>query len=174
MKRSTAFVITGAAVACGLLVLTPAGPAVAQGMKPLLTLDVENPARQPFEQGIECNLDPGQGSCDQDVAVPSDKVLVVETITARTFVPIGQRAVVLVSNESTGVAHYLSLQLQGAFVSGQADALRGVHPIRVYVASGGILRFIISRSDNTGSGIFQASVSGHLVDCGAGPGCPIQ
>lgn len=171
MKRHVGYVLMVAAIGCVLALLTPVGPAVAQSMKPLLTLDVENPARHPFEQQVECNLDPGNSSCEVDVVVPSDRALAIETITARTFVPIGQRAVVLSTVPGSGVAHYISLHHQGTFVSGQSDALSGTHPVRLYAGPGTSLRFIVSRNDNIGSGIFQVSVSGHLVDCDADPGC---
>ncbi len=161
-----------AMLAC-VVILAPVGPALAENMKPLLTRNIENPAREPYEQGLACNLNPAEGTCSVDVTAPSGQVLVIETITARTFVSLGQRAVVLASNLDTGVAHYITLQPQGAFVSGQADALSGTHSIRLYVAPGATLRLTLSRNADTGIAIFQASVSGHLVSCGPGPGCPI-
>ncbi|MGH9795177.1 MAG: hypothetical protein ACRD5G_10415 [Candidatus Acidiferrales bacterium] len=173
MKRNKKYMVAAVAIAMGCLVvaLTPVGPAVAQGMKPLLTINFENPARQPFEQFLECNLDPGELSCSVDVTAPSGRLLVVETITGRATVPGGQSASMLASNQSTGVAHGIELQAQGLFLTG--ERLVGTHPVRLYLTPNATLRLFLSRSDHTGSGIFQTSISGHLVNCGAGPGCPI-
>ncbi len=160
------------AVACLVVVLTPVGPAVAESMKPILTIDLENPARRAFEQNVDCEMEGGDLNCSADLTAPSGKLLVVETVTAMAVLPpYGQSAIVTATNLSTGVVHRFALVRQG--VCGTQELLIGTHPIRLYVALTATLRLTLFRTDATASAGLAAAVSGHLVDCGPGPGCPI-
>ena len=141
---------------------------------PVPVRDVENPARQAFTNGANCNLADGQEICNLFFAVPASKRLVIETVTVTAVVPAGQSPLVTFSAlvNGTGEAFRLAVTRQGTF-SGD-DVFVGTHSTRFYADSGNsAVQGGVLRNATAGTGQLQIRVSGYLVNCGAGSGCPI-
>ena len=142
---------------------------------PVLVRDIENPAREPFQDAAICGALSGFNSCDTSITVPLNKLLVIETVTVIAIVPSGQKALAVIFSRSGGDpfnrGFSLAVTPQGTF--GTDDIFVGTHSLRAYADPGSLVGFRLTRSDTSGQGSLQARIAGHLVDCGAGPGCPL-
>lgn len=142
---------------------------------PAFVRDVDDPARQRFQASNVCEFAAGQERCFIDLSVPSGKLLVIETISAHVFVQPGKRgkAAVDVAQGGDDVTYPLPLLNEGTF--GLGDGFAGLHLVRLYADPGSTVTFFMDRSA-TATTIVEsasASVSGYLVECGVGTGCPI-
>jgi hypothetical protein len=99
--------------------------------------------------------------------MPAGRVVIVEHVSARVQVPVGQAVKGTVHCQGPGlgaVTHTLIFIAQGTFQNGAATAFAASHVMRCFAGQGGI-QFVIQRNsvDSTTSmtGI-EVSVSGHL------------
>ena len=93
--------------------------------------------------------------------------------------PTGQKALLFVGANkaggfSVGFNHGFLLEPQGT-INGLEDFLVASTPLHAFVDSSMSLAASLTRlaSSNSGEGSVDVFVSGYLVDCGAGSGCPI-
>ncbi len=135
---------------------------------PVPIRDVENPARQPFAFDSFCALVPGSDVCVVLFSIPAGKRLVIESITVEVSGPTGQKGRADIFTTVAGTSHgfRLSLAPVGTF-SGQ-DIMDGTHPLRLYADPTSTVSLRGFRNSTSGDGAFAGSVSGYLVDCGAG------
>ena len=127
-----------------------------------------NDARQPFQTRLTFNIDPGSTQNEAGFDVPAGKRLVIEHASARVQGPAGQQFVaqiqtrVFPNGSATGV-HWLVLTHQGTF-SG-IDVFTSNHDMRVYAEpSVPNTRYIVTRTDLTGTAFAEATISGYLVN----------
>lgn len=142
---------------------------------PVLVRDVDNPGRHPFQAVNGCHMSSGiDDICAFTFSVPSTNLLVIETVSARVELPIGQKAVVRITTTQGGVGvdHFLTVDPQGTF--GTSDRLGVTHSVRLYADPGTTVRVRAARPSSTGGDAdVTGAISGYLVDCGAGSGCPL-
>ena len=132
--------------------------------------DVDNPARQAFVRSGHCEV-PAATSCNVNISVPADSMLVIETISVRGQGAAGTRLIagVLHSFGNSGGTVYVPAAFVGTF-SG-TDISVGTQSVRLYAQPGSTVQAFGSLT-NAVTGLFAVSISGHLVKCGAGDGCP--
>jgi hypothetical protein len=172
------------ALGFGLLTIAlssiPNYPAAAQDQRPplspVLVRDVDNAVRNPVvAQTFDCVLPDGvlDGTTTIGDAVPSGKLLVIETLTGSATPRTGQRAVLQMSITTAGTLVGVQLPLALQAPSSGTDFYSGNVPVRLYVDSGTTPKVFCSRNATTGTANFSVTYSGYLVDCGSGSGCPL-
>jgi len=178
--RDYLFVAAGVGIWSLTIAFTNVGHVVAQTMqpllvnvvkpkaKPVLVRDVDNPARLNIEEDFSCIVSDGQDGCGfSPFIVPADKILVIETVSARAILTAGQQPVVSlsISQPAAARAHQYSLPLT-LVASHEGNNIFGTTQlVRVYVRPGGNFDFGNRRFGSTsGLGEFLFTVSGYLVD----------
>jgi len=148
---------------------------------PLFTRDADNPAHNHFVHFFSCTTPLPETLCDDVFTLPSNRELVIETVTVFANLPSGERPTVSLNYSiptpggfALGTV-WLPLTFEGTFPRNfiPPDVYAVTQPMRVYVDGGQILTFSASESGTTGGAIFNAEVTGYLVSCGAGAGCPL-
>jgi hypothetical protein len=130
---------------------------------------VDDPARQAFVQSGTCNV-PAGTSCNVNISVPADSMLVIETISVRGQGAAGTRLIAgLTHRFGAGGEVYVPAAFVGTF-SG-IDISVGTQLVRLYAEPGSTVQAFGGLTGGV-TGIFSVSISGHLVSCGAGDGCP--
>jgi len=154
------------------------------GTSPVPVRDMDNAARRvPFQTSLFALLPNGgataDGTLDLSAALPSGKGFVIEHLSAQVVMPTGQKALLFVGANkaggfSVGFNHGFLLEPQGT-INGLEDFLVASTPLHAFVDSSMSLAASLTRlaSSNSGEGSVDVFVSGYLVDCGAGSGCPI-
>ena len=130
--------------------------------------DVDNPARQAVVTTDTCNMAAAL-VCENSFSVPANKMLVIETVSVRSVGTPGARLLAHVSLGSAPANFAIPTVFAGNF--GASDIDHGTLSARLYAAPGSTVR-LIGTLTNVGTGAFVASISGYLVDCGTGAGCP--
>jgi hypothetical protein len=176
MKRANtilAFVAGVILVAPLLIVINPGR--ISAAPKPSDVRDVENPARSSFQATALCTINTGDVFCLNEFVVPANQLLVIETVSAIVNVPSGQTAwhALNVNHEPTnGVSFFMPATLISN--DGTTASFAVTQPMRAYAFPGTNVVGVPSRSDRfTGSGSAITTISGYLVNCGPGPGCPL-
>jgi hypothetical protein len=167
-----AVALTVLATAAGVVRVSAQSPGTKQVAD---VRDVENPARRPFQATAGCTIDPGNIFCLNTFVVPANKLLVVETVSGFVTVPPGQTAHHGL-NTSHEPSNTVSFFMPATFVQNDGTNLRFAvtQSMRAYAFPGTHVVGIGSRSAPfTGSGSAITTISGYLVDCGPGPGCPL-
>ncbi len=139
---------------------------------PVLVRDVDNAARHAFQAQVSVSLSATTPRAQATITtVPAGKRLVIEYVSALVIGPTGQRyqASIGVTQGSTTGAYYVPLSLQGTFDSD--DQLVAGQPTRLYSDAGSQVVVELVRSATAGTAFGTFTVSGYLVDCGAGSGC---
>ncbi len=154
------------------------------GTSPVPVRDMDNAARQvPFQTGVFVTLlngaDHNTDATDLSTFLPSGKGFVIEHLSAQVFMPTGQKALLFVGAiKTTGVGvgfnHAFVLEPQGT-MGGLNDVPVVSTPLHAFADSSMSLTAALDRlaSSNSGEVSGGVFVSGYLVDCGAGSGCPI-
>lgn len=148
---------------------------------PVLVRDVDNAVRQTVQGFSECG---GSGStCGVPLyLVPSGKLLVLETLTTSMQVPTGGKALVTLTINDPAVfkteLFFLTLESQGTFTgssSSPADFFTGTHLVRIYAGPGSTVSFNSQTNVSNSTAVIDStvSISGYLVNCGSGSGCPL-
>jgi hypothetical protein len=149
---------------------------------PVPVRDMDNAARRvPFQTHVFASLtngaENGTGTLDLSLELTSGKGFVIEHLSASGVMPTGQKASLLVVAGpliSTAFRHRFVLEPQGTDSNGN-DHFVASTPFHAFVDSSMSLAASIDRlaTSNSGQGDVTVFVSGYLVDCGAGSGCPI-
>ncbi len=154
---------------------------------PVPIRDMDNAARRvPFELIFGVFLADGNaiglGIVDAPF-LPPGKGWVIEHLSAVVGMPSGQKASLFVSagpDASPVFAHVFVLEPQGTFSTGGGtptltDRFAASTPFHAFVGNGVGLGASLERlaTSSSGEGFAQVWVSGYLIDCGAGSGCPI-
>jgi hypothetical protein len=142
---------------------TPTTKIKTDADNPIFVQDVDNPARQPFQQKMNFNLADGFSEVCMPIAtVPAGKRLVIEYVSAKVNIPGGQklRALNVFTNLNGDFAyHFLVPTPTGAFneyVAGQQ--------VRLYADPNTQVNICASRDTGDGIAPVQATISGYLVD----------
>ncbi len=207
MNRFRRYLLCGAGVSllALLVTLTPAGPAIASSMKPLLVevvnnptvqaqqsgswnvgingaiqvgnsasspvpvRDVENPAREPFSASLNCS-NTTTNTCAGSISVLAGKRMVVEFVSGRVSVGSGNEltSVFIVTG---GKEHFLLAHKSPATPT-SGTRFDVSQPLRLYSDPGGDVSLHVEIS-GIGASTLIGRISGYLVDCGPGTGCPI-
>ncbi len=127
--------------------------------------DAENPARQPFQATVSWTLDNQQN--EAFIAVPANKVLVIEYVSFNLGLPTGQKFQdVRVSTGQGGnfVLHHMTPTFTGT--GGITDFFTVSQQARLYADNIGFgaIACDVLRNSGTGSGFASCSVSGYLVN----------
>ena len=159
-----------------VLIFVSGGPASAQNPNapiPVQVRDVDNPGRNRFQAGNACHMSSGTDICTLTFSVPVNNLLAIEMVSARVEVPVGQKMVVRINTTQGGttVDHFLNVEPQGNFVT--SDRLGVTHSVRLYADPGTTVGVRAARNSSTADADVTAAISGYLVDCGAGSGCPL-
>jgi len=120
----------------------------------------------------EAFSDINPGAFDQGVFfsdVPAGKRLVIEHVSVRAELPLGQtaRASIVVSLEGRRVSHYLVMVSQGTVIGSPTNRAAFItsQPIRLYADHGqGAWGVNVERDSSVEGAIAYASISGHFVD----------
>jgi hypothetical protein len=166
------FVAVGVGTLSLAITFTNVGHVVAQTTRPqqvsVPVRDVDNPARLNLEQDFSCIAPAGQDECAvPEFIVPTDKILVIETVSARAILPAGQQPVVnlSISQPAAARAHQYSLPLTLVASNGGTNIFGSTQLVRVYARPGGNFAFAIRRFGDTSEvAEFLFAVSGYLVD----------
>jgi hypothetical protein len=148
---------------------------------PVLIRDVDNAVRQTVQGFSECG---GSGStCGGPLyLVPIGKLLVLETLTTSMQVPTGGKALVTLTINDPAVfkteLFFLTLESQGTFTGNSgspADFFTGTHLVRIYAGPGSTVSFNSQTNVSNSTAVIDStvSISGYLVNCGSGSGCPL-
>ena len=134
---------------------------------PALMRDVDNPARHAFERSFSCTASTDV-ACTDNFFVPAGQRLVIEYVSAVVILPPGQKGlfrVTTIVQSDTPLTHHILLSTQG-------DLLVASTPTRLYADPGTRINFVAVR-DTPGAITLRGTISGYLVNCGAGTGCPL-
>ena len=148
--------------------------------RPVLVSDVDNAVRQTVQGFSSCGGEPAPGCSSPLFTVPSGKLLVIETLTASMQVPTGQKALLTLTVQDPAVLKpelfFLTLEPQGTFTgsfASPADFFAGTHLVRLYAGPGSTVSFEGQQNGSPGAVEETVSISGYLVNCGPGSGCPL-
>jgi len=100
--------------------------------------------------------------------------LVGSGFTVTTF-GVGQKALMFMQTTGGGssATYFVALPLVGTNIGSAIDEFQTTQLVRAYGDPGTDMLFLVSRNSGTGDAIATVSISGHLVDCGSGSGCPV-
>jgi hypothetical protein len=142
---------------------------------PVQVRDVDNPARHRYQNQVILQDDPNGGG-ELKITAPANQLLVIETVSALFNLPSGQKPgdVFLAIDEmgANAGARY-ELPFLSIITTGGRDYYRTTLPVRLYADPGTSIRCDVQRDRTVGTFNFYLNVSGYLVDCGAGSGCPL-
>lgn len=148
-----------------------------QSTAPLYTRDVDKPAHNPFTAQAGCSAVPIVNSCaNAAISVPSGNELVIEAISiiALEATPQQDQLYATIEVTTNGTTHFdaLLLPLAGAFNGYSTYPV--TQSVHLY-ADGGTSILLGGYQTGTGGGgaTFTFSLSGYLVKCGSGSGCPV-
>jgi hypothetical protein len=156
-------VVLGVVAACGLAA-SSVTLAQSPGKKAVVAKQSKNPDRQEIYQDdvTVLQFDPLEASDECLPAVPEGKRLVIEHVTARVRIPIGQEAYAALKTKSLYLASLLPLTYQMT-EHGNAVFVAAV-PIRMRLDAGERACFLLARNIGTGQGTGLFTVSGYLID----------
>jgi hypothetical protein len=142
---------------------------------PLLVRDVDNPARHRYQNQVILQND-ANGGGELQFFVPANQLLVIETVSVLFNLPSGEKPgdtfLALDELQEPAGARY-ELPFLSMITTGGRDYYRTTLPVRLYADPGSSIRCDVQRDSTTGTFNFYLTVSGYLVDCGAGSGCPL-
>ena len=145
---------------------TTSNPVPTQAVGTTVVQDIDNGARQPFQEGVQVTLDPGFAGQNGFVPVPTGKRLVIEYASARGSVPAGQTMVFTIvtqlSGELSGKFHTLPATQQ--FTSASTDSFITGQQVRLYADSGTTVFLRADRNSAAGTGSFLFTISGYLIN----------
>jgi hypothetical protein len=130
---------------------------------PLFVRDADHPAGNPWSPQFGCQINSGEVECSSETqGFPSDdKMWVIETVSARVVVPVGQKVGDLTL--SANGSYQIPLSFQGTI--GAFDYYAALTPVRIYMYTGfGSPRVTAFRGVNPGRVLVNGILSGHLVD----------
>ena len=144
----------------------PTGTAGPAPTTVTLVKDLDNPAQQPFQNGLSCaTIASGATSCFSTLTVPAGKELVIEYVQISSRENAGSTtAVYLLTTTVGGLSIAYSLAPGTAVVVNGNNVRIGEHLTRIYADPGTTVRFDGSENSNSGTVIFTALLSGHLVN----------
>ena len=128
--------------------------------------------REPFETRLDLSLDDGDFGDGEGFTVPEGKRLVVEFISARVTLPLGQTPSLFVNSLSGAVGFALPLEPQGVRATsvGTFNEFGAARQVLEFEDSGGFYDVFLERQPSSGSGNVSDSgtgsvyVSGYLID----------
>ena len=136
---------------------------------PVPVRDVENPARQPFQQELFLSTPDGLLGATEQFTVPSGKRLVIEFVSFSMTWPGGQvttRAFINVCNASGNscpASSYLPASFQATEFGG-SEFFVASSPTRLYADPGTVVSAAVRRNVTAGEGLATVAISGYLVD----------
>ncbi len=121
-------------------------------------------ADQHFQAHVEISLPAGTGGQNGFVTVPVGKRLLVEYVSAESFLPAGQKClfsiILSLAGQASGTRHYLMSTQMGPF--GSRDLARAGQVVSL-AADAGTVMLRADRNDATGQGLARMSLAGRLV-----------
>lgn len=131
---------------------------------PVYVRDIDNPARQPFQQEVELMLDPGEGGENVAINVPIGKLFVIEQISASGFAPAGQKMLFSVMTHISPdlVTRKHLLQTTNS-TFGASNFFMASQSVRIYADTPSALARV-ERDFTTGTATARLVVSGYFVD----------
>ena len=143
---------------------------------PLHIRDVDNPAHLPFAKISGCTVAAGNNGCDVNFSVPSSMELVIETVSVNALLNSGEQGNIHILVKTNGVPlGPFNVPLTLELHTSSGDVYGTTQPLRLYADPGTTVGIIGLVNDFTGGASFDAlAVSGYLVSCGSGTGCPLQ
>ncbi len=163
------------------VVNTPAAPVPVTVISPNpLPVVVMSPVRSPFQQNVSVSIPAGSLSNTVSFSVPSGFRLVIEYVSGSVRVSDKElvRVNVATSVSGTTVNHTIANNVyRRDFEAPTGDDLIVTYAqsLKLYADPGSTVVVTATRSENgeITPTLFALSLSGYLVECGAGPGCPI-
>ncbi|MGH9777052.1 MAG: hypothetical protein ACRD5I_01450 [Candidatus Acidiferrales bacterium] len=142
--------------------------------RPLPVRDVENPAHSVFKAALACTISINEGICLDTFSVPGNKLLVIETLSVITNSPAGStpRATLEFQPPSGPAEEHFLPPLQLWHSSGVDNHVL-LSSVRLYAEPGSAVFFRLFRDPQPQVTLGGMKVTGYLVECGPGSGCPI-
>lgn len=142
------------------------------GTSPAVVRDVDNPTRQPFAMDFDLEFTagssavglPGDPGGSASFTVPSGKRLVIEFATAICNVPSGQQCRLGILESESGVLVKHDLAVSDHQLWPVTHLHTATQPMRIYIEPSGSVFVFGRRSDGTGTGTLDFSLSGYFVD----------
>lgn len=166
MKRFWHRFVTTVAVVLltAVAALSPAGPAVADSTK------------LPVQAAFTLSL-PNGGPTPSQFQIPEGKRLVIEQVTIHAGVPTGTIMRMRLGTQVFGqsVLHVIGLP-PSQVLDAVFDVVNAAIPVKLYADPGTTVHLLLDnlRPLPPGFGVsVEGTLSGFLVDCGPGPGCPL-
>jgi len=141
------------------------GPVIVQAQ-----VNVPSPVytvpKEPFQSEVAISFNPGRYEAFGSFYVPSRKRLIIEHVSAHVALPNGQKIIearieTLQVGGGAVANHYLTTHFEGSR-PGVGDYFSVSQDMRLYAV--GAVRFGFFRTNTTGIGQVNATVSGYLVD----------
>ena len=171
-KSEKILVLVTGLVALALILNMVGNRQVSAAPKATQVIDLDNPGRHPFQASAACTMNPGDLFCYNNFTVPANQLLVIETMSAFITVPPGQKAYAdLNVTQQNGVGFFMPSTFVGN--DGTNDRYATMQSLRAYAFPGTTVTAIGSRFSTDGNGSAITTISGYLVDCGTGQGCPL-
>jgi hypothetical protein len=135
-----------------------------------LPVEVTNtPAAEPVQHKCVCVISGGSATTTDTVTVPSGRRLVIEFVSVRALVPIGQTPEVQIftgtgglPSGTTSMGHSIALPVTPV-PGGSVDVYHASQPVRLYADPGSGVTIHVARFQTTGTATFEVTFSGHLV-----------
>ncbi|HEY7543233.1 MAG TPA: hypothetical protein VID27_00030 [Blastocatellia bacterium] len=146
------------------IVGTPTVQVDSDNANPVYVRDVDNPARQPFQQEVELTLDPGAGGENVAINVPAGKLFVIEQVSASGFAPAGQKMLFSVMTHIAPdlVTRKHLLQTTNSDF-GASNFFMASQSVRIYADTPAVLARA-ERDFTTGTATARFVVSGYFVN----------
>jgi hypothetical protein len=128
--------------------------------------------REPFEKRLDLSLDDGDFGDGEGFVVPEGKRLVVEFMSARVTLPLGQTPSIFVNSLSGALGYALPLQPQGVRATsvGTFNEFGAATPVLEFEVGGGFYDVFLERQPSSaggnvsGDGSGSVYISGYLID----------
>lgn len=136
---------------------------------PVLVRDVDNPARQSFQQNGNAIINDGSSTGFMTFNLPAQKQAVIEYVSLGVRLPTGQKVYQVqldtspFQNSSQIIHHYFGSTFEGT--ADGFDYFVTSQPTRLYsAAKTESMRVLVFRNDSVGQGQVEVSISGYLLD----------
>ena len=166
MHRQTIFTAC-TLIAVGTLIALNPGSVEAQ-KKSTPIEDVNRPGGEPYHASYQVALTGNSSGVSGPApeVIPADKRLVVEFVSARVTVPLGQQGFVALNDGIAGAGYVYSIPVTAEEATPQFQTFVGNQLVRLYVDGNGFNGPTVQcrRNSTAGTTYCDVSISGYLID----------
>lgn len=156
--------VLGIAIVATLALAAPPEVLAQAAVRPVIVVNADNPDQKViFQEDLTMlQFDPLEGSSECMPALPAGKRLVIEHVTARVRLPIGQQGYVALKTHALHIASMLPLTPQMTELGHTTYA--AAVPLKLRIDPPNLPCFLFERDEGAGQGTALFTISGYLVD----------